>query len=100
MSYDPDGCLLYPGDGGCSPGRPIVFDRRLPLPDGQPLHPARTSHRAEPHLKAEAETMQELADANATPVDGHSINFETFNLRLNLGLDFLCDELCDSGLFI
>ena len=31
----------------CSPGRPMVFDRRLPLPNGQPPHPAGTSHRAE-----------------------------------------------------
>lgn len=38
----------------------------------------RAPETLEPHLKAEAETMQELADANATPVDGQSINFETF----------------------
>jgi len=60
---DPDGVTTFrtyelrpgwvppiPRGRRCSPGRPMVFDRRLPLPNGQPLHPAGTSHRAEPQM--------------------------------------------------
>ena len=43
--YDRGGCPLYPGDGGVHPGRRTSTDRRLPLPNGQSLHPAATSHR-------------------------------------------------------
>lgn len=38
----------------------------------------RAPESLEPHLKAEAETMQVLVDARATPVDGQTLNFETF----------------------
>jgi hypothetical protein len=34
----------------CSPGRPFVSDRRLPLPSGQSPHPATASHRARPQI--------------------------------------------------
>ena len=41
------GCLLYPEGGGAPPGRPQIPDRRLPLPNGQPLNPASNNPSAE-----------------------------------------------------
>ena len=46
MSYDRGGCPLYPEDGGAHPGLSGVLSRRLPLPSGQSLGAAPTSHLA------------------------------------------------------
>jgi hypothetical protein len=43
-SCDRVGCPLYPEDDGAHPGLRELFSRRLPLPSGQTLHPAPTSH--------------------------------------------------------
>ena len=42
--YDRGGRPLYPGDGGVLPVEGSLFNRHLPLPSGQSLRPAGTSH--------------------------------------------------------
>ena len=47
---DRGGRPLYPGDGGVLPVEGSLFNRHLPLPSGQSLHPADTSHRRDPNV--------------------------------------------------
>ena len=60
---DPDGVTAFhthelrpgwvppiPRGRRCSPDRPFISGRRLPLLSGQSLHPATASHRAEPQI--------------------------------------------------
>jgi hypothetical protein len=47
---DRGGRPLYPGDGGVLPVEGSLFNRHLPLPSGQSLHPAGTSHRRDPNV--------------------------------------------------
>ena len=48
--YDRGGRPLYPGDGGVLPVEGSLFNRHLPLPSGQSLHPAGTSHRRDSNV--------------------------------------------------
>ena len=47
---DRGGRPLYPGDGGVLPVEGSLINRHLPLPSGQSLHPAGTSHRRDPNV--------------------------------------------------